>query len=169
MDESTTSHASSRPIVRSPDTGRSEPSSKVSVGGVISTTPVSSPPRRGMKTSVEEGRVDAAQQVVTAQITAQVLGEELDQPRVLVHGERGGVRAEDHVVELPERARFGQGLLGEHVERGPSELARSKRVDQRLLVDHTAATDVDEDRPVAQARNRLVADQSARLVGERQR
>ena len=54
---------------------------------------------------VENGRPHAVADRFAGEESAQVVGEQVDDPGVLANGERGRVRAQDHVVERPERAR----------------------------------------------------------------
>src|SRR3954464_8330704 len=49
---------------------------------------------------VKERRPHAAEQLLTAEVAAQVLREELDDALVLVPRESGRMRADDHVLEL---------------------------------------------------------------------
>ena len=95
-----------------------------------------------------------------------LLGDDHPGPVLRLVGRGGEVRRDDDLVELEQRA--GVRLGGEDVERGAGELARADRLDERVLVDQRAARGVDQARAVPHPRDRLAADQPARLVGQRE-
>src|SRR5260221_1700127 len=55
------------------------------------------------------------------------------------------VLGDDDVLHVPERRILGQGLPGEHVERGAGDFAVPERDQQRILVHHAAAREVYEE------------------------
>src|SRR5216683_7073849 len=66
------------------------------------------------------------------------------EPRVAVE-KPALVLGEDDVLHVPEGRVLGQGLLGEHVEGGAGDSLVLQRVQQRVLVHHAAAREVDEE------------------------
>ena len=62
-----------------------------------------------------------------------------------------------------------QRLLREDVERGAAEVTRAQRVDECILIDDSAAADVDEDRARVHALDAVAVDEAACLLGQRQR
>jgi len=73
-----------------------------------------------------------------------VLGELVGGPLPVVGRRPRDVWRDEDVLEPPEWRLLRQWLLGEHVERGAPKFAGVERLDQRVLVDHLAAGDVDE-------------------------
>src|SRR6267143_6180254 len=55
------------------------------------------------------------------------------------------VLGDDDVLHVPEGRILGQGLLGEHVERGARDFPVLQCVEERVLVHHAAAREVDEE------------------------
>ena len=84
------------------------------------------------------------------QVRVQVLTEDLDDSVVLLRDRAGGVRAHEHVRQVPERARLRRRLGREHVERGPAQPTLDERVGERRLIDDVPAGDVHDDRPLGQ-------------------
>ena len=78
------------------------------------------------------------------------------------------VRREHDVRRIAQRRVGRQRLLGEHVERGAGEPARTQRCDERLLVDERAARGVDEQRAGPQQREPGRVDEAARRIRDRQ-
>ena len=76
------------------------------------------------------------------------------------------VRRDHHLRELEQRP--GVRLRREDVERSARHLARANRVGERLLVDEPAPSGVDDAHTVLHLRERLGADEPARLVVQRQ-
>jgi hypothetical protein len=58
-------------------------------------------------------------------------------------------------------------LAVEHIERGAGDRAILQGVDQRLLIDHSAARDVDDDALGAKCFQDLVGDHTPRLIRHR--
>src|SRR5215211_3825362 len=113
---------------------------------------------------VEQTLVQHVQQLLAGEITAEVLAEQVglcgvDQAR---HNVRS-VGADDDVIELPQRALFGQRFDLEHVERRPGEMAALKRLDERRLIDHGTPSYVDEVGTPFDSGYRLRVEQPLRL------
>ena len=77
------------------------------------------------------------------------------------------MREDRHVLGLPQRIVGRQRLLREHVERGAGDLSRFQRLDQRRLVDHAAARDIDQIGGRLHGGEHLRADDAARLRRQR--
>src|SRR5262245_27011973 len=72
------------------------------------------------------------------------------------------------LMQLVQRIVGRQRLLGEYVERGPTDAARAQRLSQRGLIDQLAARRVDEQRGRLHQADLARADDALRLLVERQ-
>src|SRR6266550_2386382 len=77
------------------------------------------------------------------QIAAQVLAEDVGDPRVFLRDRARRMRAEDHVRHLPEWRARRRWLVAQDVERRAGQSFFLQRSDQRVLVEEGAAADVD--------------------------
>src|SRR3954465_3444701 len=84
---------------------------------------------RAFPGSIEQVCADAAAKLLAREVPAQVVREQLDDPLVLVDRLSRRGRAQDHVVELPQRTVRRERLGGVDVERRAEEVAGAKRVD----------------------------------------
>ena len=95
--------------------------------------------------SVAQHLIDQVQQRLAKDVPQHVLVDE--KFGGLVH-ERGRlvhvVRAQQHVVEVPQRAPRRERLCGEHAQRRPPQPDLPERRDQRVLVHHRPLSQVDE-------------------------
>ena len=73
------------------------------------------------------------------------MAEDFGDAGVLGEDGAGGVRRDQHVLHVPERGFLGQRFHAGHVQRGEADLAGGAGFDQRILIHHGAAGDVDED------------------------
>ena len=80
----------------------------------------------------------------------------------------GGVRGQRHVRHFRQRMIGLQRLGVEHVEPGMADVAAFERGDQGRFVHQRAARGVDEDHARLHARDALLAQETTRLVAERQ-
>ena len=79
------------------------------------------------------------------------------------------MRRDDDIGQVPVRAGRVERLFREHIERGASQPAVAKRLDNREVVDQPAAAHVHQERAPFDVLERLTADETGGVGRERRR